>query len=228
VCYTGAPSGEALQRIENGAAAEFAATDVRSLALDRQASSLRATVYAITGDDPAQIWSFDGVTGLSAFESTQTFPAGATVQHILGSRQADLIYTADFDSVGAGQGALRKYLIHADQLLLWKELASGEQGHMLGLGARGATTAALVLLPSGATGAADRLFRYDGGVWTRRTARIRPSGAPMTAARPGRSARCRPRVPTAARTIRGRSRARSGARATARSGTAAGSICRMG
>lgn len=161
VCYTGAPDGEALQRVENGAAADFAATDVRSLALDRAATSLRATVYAITGDDPAEIWSFDGLTGLTATQSTQFFPGGATVQHMLGSRQFDVIYTADFDSIGAGQGALRKYFPLADQLLLWKSLASGEQGHMLGLGGPNTPTQIeILMLGRGASGAADMLFHW--------------------------------------------------------------------
>jgi hypothetical protein len=178
ICYTGAPAGEALQRVENGAAADWAATDCRSLALDRQASSLRATVYAVTGDDPAQIWSFDGLTGLSAVQSTQTFPAGATVQHILGSRTFDVIYTADFDSIGAGQGAFRKYLLLADQLLLWKQLASGQQGHMLGLGSGARSVAELLMLPYGRSGAKDKIWHdtqaagwvgitppYAGGYW---------------------------------------------------------------
>jgi hypothetical protein len=144
VCYTGAPAGEALQRVETGAAADFDATDVRSLVLDRNATSLAATLYASTGDDPAQIWSFDGLTGLDAVQSTQTFPAGATVQHMLHSRLFDVIYTADFDSIASGQGAFRKYFPQSDVLLLWKQLASGQQGHMLGLGAR-ATAPAEVL-----------------------------------------------------------------------------------
>jgi hypothetical protein len=134
ICYTGAPAGEALQRVENGAAADFAATDVRSLELDRNASSLAATVYGVTGDDPAELWAFDGITGLSAVQSSQTFPSGATVQHLLGSRQFDVIYCADFDSIGANQGAVRKYFPTADLLLLYKELATGQQAHMLGLG----------------------------------------------------------------------------------------------
>lgn len=165
--YTGAPAGEALQRVETGAAADFSTTDVRSLALDRQASSLRATLYAVTGDDPAQLWSFDGLTGLSAVASSQTFPAGATVQHILTSRLFDVIYTADFDSIGAGQGALRKYLPIPDQLLLWKSLASGQQGHMLGLGGALQATATILMLPSGATGSADKLWILDArtGAW---------------------------------------------------------------
>jgi hypothetical protein len=132
ICYVGAPAGEALQRVENG---------VRSLALDRQATSLAATVYAVSGDDPAQLWSFDGLTGLDAVQSTQTFPSGATVQHMLASRQFDVIYTADFDSVASGQGAFRKWFPLSDQLLLWRELASGEQGHMLGLAARASAPA---------------------------------------------------------------------------------------
>lgn len=161
VCYSGAPAGESLQRVENGAAADWSASDCQTLALGREASSLLATVYGITADDPAQLWSFDGLTGLSAAQSSQTFPSGATVQHMLSSRQADVIYTADFDSVASGQGALRKYFPVADQLLLWKELASGQQGHMLGLGARVTSAASLILLPYGAAGAADKIFVFD-------------------------------------------------------------------
>lgn len=160
ICYTGAPSGEALQRVENGAAADVVATDVRTLSLDREASTLRATLYAITGDDPAEIWSFDGLTGLSAAQSGETFPSGATVQHMLASRQADLMYTADFDSVSAGQGALRKYFPQSDSLLLWKELASGQQGHMLGLGAAAQNPVTLYLLPWGGSGATDKIWKH--------------------------------------------------------------------
>jgi hypothetical protein len=161
ICYSDAPAGESLQRVENGAAADWGATDCRTLALDRQASSLIATVYGITADDPAQIWSFDGLTGLSAAQSTQLFPAGATVQHMLHSRVFDVIYTADFNSIGAGQGALRKYFPLADVLLLWKQLAGGEQGHMLGLGGPNTPTQIEIIeLARGATGAADRLFHW--------------------------------------------------------------------
>lgn len=164
ICYTGAPSGEALQRVETGALADIAVTDIRSLALDRAATSLRATLYAITSDDPAQIWSFDGLTGLSAVASSQTFPAGATVQHMLMSRLFDVIYTADFDSVASGQGALRKYFPQADQLLLWKSLAAGQNAHMLGLGARASAPAeflwgTIAVDPGG-------VWHYRDGRWT--------------------------------------------------------------
>ena len=46
ICYSGAPSGEALQRVETGALADLATTDIRTLALDREATNLRATLYA--------------------------------------------------------------------------------------------------------------------------------------------------------------------------------------
>lgn len=160
ICYTNAPSGEALQRVENGAAADFDATDVRTLSLDREASTLRATLYAITGDDPAEIWSFDGLTGLSAAQSAETFPSGATVQHMLPSRQVDVIYTADFDSVALGQGALRKYFPLSDSLLLWKELAAGQQGHMLGLGAAAIAPVTLYVPPWGGSGATDKIWKH--------------------------------------------------------------------
>jgi len=163
VCYTGAPAGAALSRVETGALADFDATDVRSLALDREASGLRATLYAITGDDPAEIWSFDALTGLSALQSSQFFPAGATVQHMLGSRQFDVIYTADFDSIDVGQGALRKYFPVADQLLLWKSLAAGEQGHMLGLGARVSGAFEVLLMSFGVDPGG--VWHYSSGAW---------------------------------------------------------------
>jgi hypothetical protein len=158
ICYTDAPSGAALQRIENGAAADFAATDVQTLTLDKDASILRATIYAITLDDPAEIWSFDGLTGLDAFQSTQTFPAGATVMHMLADPEFPVIYTADFDSVAEGTGAVRKWLPQMDRLLLKKAGEPGWQGHMLGFGG-GVRTPAQILL--GTTGTATS----GGGIW---------------------------------------------------------------
>lgn len=168
ICFTGAPAGEALQRVETGALADWTATDCRTLALDRNASSLVATVYGITGDDPAQIWSFDGLTGLSSHQLASTFPSGATVQHMIQSRKFDVIYTADFDSIASGQGAFRKLFADMDKLLLWKALTSGQQAHMLGLGGSVSAPATILLLPAGETGAADMLFILDGstGVWT--------------------------------------------------------------
>jgi hypothetical protein len=164
ICYSGAPSGEALQRVETGAFADIAVDEIRTLALDREATSALATLYAITADDPAQLWSFDGLTGLSAAASSQTFAAGATVQHMLSSRQFDVLYTADFDSVAAGTGSLMKYFPSADLLLLWKELATGQQGHMLGLGARAASPAEFLRMtisvdPGG-------VWHYKDSVWT--------------------------------------------------------------
>jgi len=164
VCYTGAPSGEALQRVETGAAADFSATDVRSLALNRDATSLAATLYAVTGDDPAQIWSFDGLTGLSAAQSVETFPAGATVQHMLGSRQFDVLYATDFDSVAVGTGSVWKYFPTPDVMLLLKPLATGQQGHMLGLGARVTGPFEIVLMTTGVDPAG--VWHFRDGVWT--------------------------------------------------------------
>lgn len=166
ICLTGAPAGEALQRVESGALADIAVTNIRSLALDRDATSLRATLYAVTGDDPAELWSFDGLTGLDAAASSQTFPAGATVQHIIGSRKADVIYCADFDSIAAGRGAFRKFFPQADQLLLWKALAAGQQGHMLGLGGHVIAPAEFVWLTQDANPIT--AYHYRDGIWTAR------------------------------------------------------------
>lgn len=166
IAFTDAPAGESLQRVETGALADWAATDCRTLALDNAASSLSATLYAITGDDPAQIWTFDGLTGLDAVQSSQTFPSGATVQHMIGSRHADLFYTADFDSIASGQGAFRKYVATADLLLLWKGLAAGEQGHMLGLAARASAPAEFLRMSNAVDPA--QVWHYRDGVWAAR------------------------------------------------------------
>lgn len=156
VCYSGAPAGEALQRIENGAAADIAVTDIRTLALDKDASSLRATLTAITADDPAEIWRFDGLTGLSADQLAPTLPGGATAMHMLPDPDVDLYYIADFDSIAVGTGAVRKLI--GEELLLMLPGATGQQAHMLGFGTGGASAAGLILLPYGAAGAADKLW----------------------------------------------------------------------
>jgi hypothetical protein len=162
ICYTGAPSGEALQRVENGAAADIAVTDIRTLTLDNAASALLATLWAVTADNPAQIWSFDGLTGLSATQATPTLPAGATAQHMLSDPDVDLLYIADFDSVAVGTGAVRKFL--ADQLYLYKAGATGQQAHMLGFGAR-ATAPAEVLRMTIAVDPGG-VWHYRDGFWT--------------------------------------------------------------
>ncbi len=166
IAYTGAPAGESLQRVENGAAADWTATDCRTLALDNAASSFLATLTAITGDDPAQVWSFDGLTGLSAAQATPTLPAGATAMHMLADPDVAIYYIADFDSVVAGTGAVRKFL--ADQLFLYHAGATGQQCHMLGFGQAVSAPAILLMLPFNETGAADKLFIYDtaAGGWT--------------------------------------------------------------
>lgn len=179
IAYTGAPAGEALQRVESGALADLAVTDIRSLALDRQASGLRATLYAVTADDPPQLWAFDGITGLSAVQSIQTFPAGATVQHILMSRLFDVIYCGDFDSIAPGQGAVRKYFPIPDQLLLWKALASGQQAHMLGLGSRASAPAEVLRMSNSVD---------PPGVWHYQSTRSVPwifRALPVSGATPG-------------------------------------------
>jgi hypothetical protein len=132
IAYTGAPAGEALQRVESGALADFDATDVQTLALDKDASNSLATLYAITED--AELWSFDGLTGLSAAQSGQSFPAGTVPQHMLADPDVDLFYVAVFDSVASGTGSVFKYFSQPDELLLLKDGATGQQAHVIGLG----------------------------------------------------------------------------------------------
>lgn len=162
ICYSGAPSGEAAQRVETGALADVAVTEIRTLALDNQASSLAATLWVATADNPAEIWSVDGLTGLSAAQATPTFPADAVVQHCLYDPDVDLIYFADFDSVASGTGAIRKFM--GDQLLLYKEGDTGHQAHMLGFAGRASAPAEFLRMsafvdPSG-------VWHYRDGLWT--------------------------------------------------------------
>lgn len=156
VCYTGTFTGGAAQRVETGAEADIAATEIRTLALDKDASSLLATLTLIDADDPANIYHVDGLTGLSAVLSPATFPAGATVMHMLADPESPVYYAADFDSIASGTGAIRKLI--ADQLLLMRSGATGVQYHMLGFGAPVRTPTQIVL---GSTGAATD----GGGIW---------------------------------------------------------------
>lgn len=162
VAYTGAPAGESLQRVENGAAADWTSTDCRTLALDNEATSLKATIWGVTADDPAQIWSFDGLTGLGATQATPTLPSGATAMHMLADPDAPIYYIADFDSVASGTGAVRKFL--ADQLFLYKAGATGQQAHMLGLAAK-ATAPAEFLRMTTATDPAGVWHYGQDAVW---------------------------------------------------------------
>lgn len=164
VCYTGTFTGDPAQRIETGAGITFPGTpaaEIRALALDPSASvSGAATLYAISGDDPARIFVTDGLTGAGTTESTQTFPAGATVQHAIHDPSAPIVYCADFDSVAAGQGAARKYLPQADQLLLWKAGAAGEQAHMIGLGASNAAPVEVMVGTHGDLAGSNGVWHY--------------------------------------------------------------------
>lgn len=175
ICYLDAPAGEALQRVETGALADIAVTDIRTLCLDNAATSLLATLYAITADDPAQIWSVDGLTGLSAHQFTSTFPSGATVNHMLADPDVDLIYTADSDSVDDGIGAVRKFFPVADQLLLFKAGASGQQAHMLGFGARASAPAEFLLMSNTVNPAGVYHYTRD-SVWVFRPLPISETG----------------------------------------------------
>lgn len=161
--YLDAPSGQAAQRIETGALADIAVTDIRTLALDRNASSLAATLTLIGADDPAAIYHVDGLTGLSAVTSAATFPAGATAMHMLPDPDFDIYYTADFDSVVSGTGAVRKLI--ADQLLLMLAGDTGQQAHMLGFGGPPRTAARILLGTTGTATDGGGIWYYN-GAWT--------------------------------------------------------------
>lgn len=166
ICYVGTFTGGAAQRVETGAGADIAAAEIRTLALDKDASSLRATLTLIDADNPAAIYHVDGLTGLSAVTSAATFPADAIVQHMLADPQIGVYYTADFDSIAPGTGALRKLI--ADQLLLFKAGDTGVQYHMLGFGGRARAAATIIMLPFGESGAADNIFvmSQQTGLWS--------------------------------------------------------------
>ena len=67
-------------------------------------------------------------------ELSDTFPAGAVVQHAIADPDIPVIYAADFDSVASGTGAVRKLVLDSQKLLLYREGASGRQAHLIGLG----------------------------------------------------------------------------------------------
>ena len=163
IAYTGTFTGSPLQRIENGAGVTFpgGTTEIRALALDRNASSAAATVYAIDSQNPAKIFSADGLTGLGVTTLSSALPSGATAQHMLADPDVDLIYVADFDSVAVGTGAVRKLLPSADRLLLYKAGASGQQAQYARPHRRGARLTGTITSPYGESGAADALFILD-------------------------------------------------------------------
>jgi len=169
VGYTGTFTGDAAQRVETGAGADVTATTIRTLALDRAASGALATLYLVDGANPAAITTVDGLTGLSAVVSSQTFPTGAIVQHLIADPAVDVLYAADFDSIASGTGALRKFFPSADVLLLWKALATGQQGHRLGIGET-IIAPARVDFVFGTRNISDPdldgFWRYQAGPWT--------------------------------------------------------------
>lgn len=167
VCYVGSFTGGAAQRVETGAVADIAAAEIRTLALNKDASNLKATLTLIDATDPAQIYHVDGLTGLSAVTSPATFPAGATVMHMLPDPDIDLYYCADFDSVAPGTGAVRKLI--ADQLLLMLAGETGQQAHMLGFGGRAIVPGRVILIPFEASGAGDFIWVHDTVGWVGRT-----------------------------------------------------------
>lgn len=168
IAYTGTFSGSPLHRVEGPVTVTFpvlspAVSEIRALALSDMIDPAAPTLLA--ADQAGRLWSIDGRTGLNVTQSTQT--ASGTVQHLLHSRAARLVYLADFDSVASGTGAVRKWLYQADRLLLFRQGATGRQAHMIGLGTRGRGGANLLQLPSGASGSADYLFAnsQQTGLW---------------------------------------------------------------
>ena len=170
ICYTGTFSGSPLQRIEGAIGVTFPVVSptvdqIVAIAIDDMINPGAPTLVAV--DQESRIWIMDGQTGLTPVASAATYPAGSIVKHMQHSYKADVIYSADFDSIAAGTGALRKYFTRADSLLLFKEGSTGQQAHTVGIIGRVVATEAILLrLPSGATGAADVLFIYEDGAWT--------------------------------------------------------------
>lgn len=161
VAYTSTFSGSPLQRIEGALSVTFpgATSEIRTLALNKDASNLAATIYAIDSASPPQVFAADGIAGGSATAGA-TWPSGATVMHVLSDPDVDLLYVADFDSITAGTGAVRKYFPASDALLLWKAGATGQQAHMLGFGASQTVAVELLLPTRGESGAGDYLWHY--------------------------------------------------------------------
>lgn len=158
ICYS---DSNIVERVEGGSFTIAGAGGVRALALAPSGNR----IYAF--DDQRRIIWADADTGANQSTSAQIFPAGSTVQHALHDPDYPIIYVADFDSVASGTGAARKYFPDADQLLLFRAGATGQQAHMIGLGQRGRGGANIIQIPSGESGAADKLFVYSkqNGTW---------------------------------------------------------------
>lgn len=178
VAYTGTFSGSPLQRIEGPLGVTFpvvspAVSEIRALDLSDMVSPTAPVLLA--ADQEARLWRIDALTGLSIVQSAEAMPAGTIVQHMVHSRQAKLVYLADFDSVTSGTGAVRKWLYEADILLPFQPLATGQQAHMVGIIGRPqiAAQGLILKLPfgqfsGGLPTAGNRLWIYDAqaNTWT--------------------------------------------------------------
>jgi hypothetical protein len=170
ICYEGTFTGSPLQRVEGGLSVTFpvlspVVSEIRAIALNDMFYPAAPQIIAI--DQEARLFIIDALTGAVDLQSAATFPAGTIVQHAQHSYKAPVVYTADFDSVATGTGAIRKYLYQGDSLLLMHEGDTGQQAHMVGIGGFGTqVTAKIYITTLGESGAEDRLWFYDPAVST--------------------------------------------------------------
>lgn len=172
IAYTGTFSDSPLHRVEGPLSVTFpvlspTVDEIRALALNDMIEPGSPTLIAI--DQENRLFTMDGLTGLSVEQSAETYPAGATVQHMVHSRVAPLVYIADFDSVAAGTGAVQKYVYQGDSLLGFKDLDTGQQAHMVGIAGESRISAFGVymgisdILDTSQNG----IYKYSGGAWAR-------------------------------------------------------------
>jgi hypothetical protein len=172
IAYTGTFTGSPLHRVEGPVTVTFpvlspTVSEIRALDMDDARNPASPTLFA--ADQEGRLWSVDAQTGISPTQSSQTIPGSGIAQHMVASQSAPVVYLADFDSVVSGTGAVRKWLWQCDQLLLFREGATGRQAHMVGLiGVTRQVSAEVWQIPLGASGGGDFLFRYQPllGVWS--------------------------------------------------------------
>ena len=92
-----------------------------------------------------------------------------TFQHALHDPDAPIVYTADFDSVASGTGAVRKLLTDLDALLLMRAGATGQQAHMVGLARSASIIAGEILIGTSGVVRVVTCHRPADGVWIFRT-----------------------------------------------------------
>jgi len=160
--FTGAP----FVRIEgNIGVTPTGVTEGRAIALTDAVEPASPRLVAI--GDTNLIAVVDALTGDILTESAATFPVGTVVQHAAASREIPMALIACFDSVASGTGAVYKYLVDADALLAFRNLATGRQAHRVGLvGVTQAIAAEVIWLPWAESGAQDALYRLKDAVFT--------------------------------------------------------------